>query len=176
MLLQQLLETLAELWDDIPLIIRYVLENHSSVFQPLPRLPPHRELDHVIELFLGSASINVRPYRYPQFQKDKIEKLVDEMLTVGIIQPSSSAFSSLILLVKNNVGSWRFCIDYRALNKVTVPYKFPIPLVDELLDELFEVVIFSKIDLKSGYHQIRLKNDDVHKSAFALMRDITNSS
>lgn len=153
-------------WDDILEIIRSVLTQHASVFQPLPCLPSAREGDHSIELISGTALVNVCPYRYPQFQKNEIEKLVEEMLAAGIIQPNNSAFSRPGLLVKKKDGSWRFCLDYRALNKVTIPDKFLIPMVDELLDELHEVVIFSKIDLKSGYHQICLKKEIVPKSAF----------
>lgn len=88
------------LWDDNAYEIQSVLQAHSSVFQPLSGLPPKRELDHAIELFPGTTLVNVRPYRYPQFQKDEIEKLVEEMLAAGIILPSSSAFSSPVLLVK----------------------------------------------------------------------------
>lgn len=141
------------------------VSNHQHIFEWPNEIPPRRNVEHAIKLKKGAGPVSVRPYLYSQAQKAEIERLVQDMLGVGIIQPSNTPFSSPVLLVKKD-GSWRFCMDYWALNKVTIPNKYLISVIKELLDELHGSQVLFKLDLKSGYHQIRVKEDDVAKTAF----------
>ena len=129
-----------------------LISKYSSLFHPHTNLPPSRPTDHSITLLPNATLVNAKPYKYPYYQKQEIEDQVAAMLAKGFIQPSSSPFSLLVLLVKKKDGTWRFCVDYRALNAITVRDRFPIPTVDELLDELGGACWFSKLDLMQGYH------------------------
>jgi len=117
-------------------------------------------------LIPGSVPRNIRPYNYPYAQKSEIERMVVEMLEANKIQPIQSSFSPPIVLVQKKDGSCHMCPDKRELNKLTIKDKFPIPIIDELLDELRGEIYFTKLDLHLGYHQIRMKTEDIPKMAF----------
>jgi hypothetical protein len=146
--------------------VAVILEEFAMVFEPPSSLPPERSCDHVIPLVAGAKPVQIRQYRYPPALKNEIEKQVADMLSKGIIQPSFSAFASPVLLVRKKDGTWRFCVDYRYLNALTLKSKFPIPVFDELMDELANAKWFSCLDLNSGYHQIRVKKGEEFKTAF----------
>lgn len=151
---------------NIPTAVTKILHKYPQIFQDPHGLPPSRPHDHRIPLLPNTPPINVKPYRYPHSQKEAMTTIINDMLRQGTIVPSTSPFSSPVLLVRKKDGTWRFCVDYRALNAVTIKDRFPIPTIDELLDELGEATIFTKIDLRSGYHQIRVASEDTHKTAF----------
>ncbi|MCO5563769.1 hypothetical protein L7F22_017416 [Adiantum nelumboides] len=130
-------------------------------------LPPKRgDDDHAIELIPGSSPPNKPPYRVSQAQQEEIMRQVNELVEKGMVRPSSSPFCSPVLLVHKKDGTYRMCVNYRALNKITIKNRFPVPRIEDLFDKLQGSTYFSRIDLKSGYHQIRIVNEDILKTAF----------
>ncbi|XP_019414654.1 PREDICTED: uncharacterized protein LOC109326422 [Lupinus angustifolius] len=147
--------------------IECIIHKYADVFVAPTQLPPERpKHDHKIPLMHSMDHVNKRPYRYAKEPNDIIDKLIQEMLKSWVIQNSTSPYVSPVVLVGKKDGTWRLCVDYRDLNKGTVKDRFPIPLVDDLMDELHGSSIFSKIDLRAGYHQVRMSSPDIHKTAF----------
>jgi hypothetical protein len=143
-----------------------LVDKVKDLFAEPQSIPSRRAIDHQIPLIHGAQPVNVHPYHYSPRQKDEIEKQVNEMLQLGIIELNSSPFASSVLLVKKKDRSWCFCVDYRALNALIVKNKLPLPVVEELLDELAGGRWFTKLDLRLGYHQIHMAARDEYKMAF----------
>ena len=158
---------------EIPAKLQPLMEKFDSIPD---QLPPSCDIEHHITLREGADPVKVRPYRYAHYQKEEIERQVHAMINTGIIQPSSSPFSSMVLLVKKKDGSWRFCTDYRALIAVMIKYRFPIPTVDDMLVEQHGATVFTKLDLTASYHQVRVHPDDVHKTAFRTHNGTTTNT
>lgn len=129
------------------------MKNFHGVFDIPTALPPSRIVNHEIPLQPEAKPFKSKPYRYPHSQKTEIENQVQEMLSSGIIKTSNSPYTSPVILVEKKDNSWRFYVNYRHLNNITIKNKFPIPNIDELLNELHGAKVFSKLDLWSGYHQ-----------------------
>jgi hypothetical protein len=143
-----------------------LLQEFVDVSATSTGMPPPRHHNHQIHLLPSSPPVEVRPYRYPQLVKDDLERQCCNMLQQRIIHPSSSTFSSHVHPVKNHDSSWRFYVDYRVLNACIVCDMFPIPVVDELLDELCGARYFTKLDLRGSYHQVRMHEADIAKTMF----------
>jgi hypothetical protein len=144
-----------------------VLRDHEDVFRELPSgLPPDRSAGHTIRVPPDIAPPFRKMYRQTQPERLEVERQVADLLSKGFIEPSSSPYGAPVLFVQKKDGTLRMCIDYRALNKLTVRDRFPLPRIDDLLDQLAECRVFSSLDLQSGYHQIRIAPEDVEKTAF----------
>ena len=148
--------------EDVPIVCEY-----PDVFpEELHGLPPDREIEFNIELIPGTQPISIPPYRMAPAELKELKGQLQDLLDKGFIRHSCSPWGAPVLFVKKKDGSFRLCIDYRQLNKVTVKNKYPLPRIDDLFDQLQGSQCFSKIDLRSGYHQLKIKSEDISKTAF----------
>ena len=148
--------------EDVP-----VVRDFLDVFlDDIPGLPPERELDFPINLVLGIAPISLPPYRMTPAELKELKTKLQELVDRGFIRPSISPWGAPVLFVKKKDDAWRLCIDYRQLNKVTIRNKYPLPRIDDLFDQLQGARVFSKIDMWSRYHQLRIRESDIPKTAF----------
>ncbi|KAL5838964.1 hypothetical protein ACOSQ4_011572 [Xanthoceras sorbifolium] len=145
----------------------YVVDEYPDVFpEELPGLPPSREIEFCINLVPGAQPISTTPYRMAPAELVELRKQLGELLEKGFIRESTSPWGAPVLFAKKADGSLRLCVDYRKLNQVTVKNKYPLPRIDELFDQLGGSKFFSKIDLRSGYHQLKVRAEDIPKTAF----------
>jgi hypothetical protein len=131
-------------------------------------MPPERELEFTIDLKPGAEPTARTPYQMstPELQELKIQ--LKELLDLGLIRPSVSPWGAPVIFIRKKDGSWRIFIDYHQLNKATIKNQYPLPRIDDLFDQMKGEMVFSKIDFQSGYHQLRIKEDDVPKTTFKM--------
>jgi hypothetical protein len=146
-----------------------VVRDFPDVFpEELLGMPPDREVEFVIDLLPGTAPISKRPYMMSVEELKELKKQLTELHEAGYIRPSSSPWGALVLFVQKKDGSQRMCVDdYRLLNDVTIKNKYPLPHIEDLFDQMRGVRVFSKIDLKSGYHQMKIRPSDIPKTDFS---------
>jgi hypothetical protein len=148
-----------------------VIKEFKDVFQEVPRLPPKRDIDFSINLMPGATPVSKAPYRMSTLELKELQLQLEELLKKGYLCPSVSPWGALVLFMKRKDGTLRLCIDFRQLNKVTVKNKYPLPRIDDLFDQLKDVKIFSKIDLRFGYHQVRINVEEINKTTFRTRYD-----
>jgi hypothetical protein len=149
---------------DIPVVCEF-----PDVFpEDLPGLPPERDVEFMIELKPGTTPISRRSYRMPPNELAEIKTQLQDLVEKGFIRPSSSPWGCLAIFVKKKDQTLRMCVDYRPLNEVTIKNKYPLSRIDILFNQLTGARVFSKIDLRSGYHQIRIRPEDIPKTAFTM--------
>ena len=151
---------------DIPTVCDYP----DAFPKELPRLPPQREIEFTIDVVPGTTPPSITPYRMALVELKELKLQLQELLEKGFIRPSVSPWEAPMLFVRKKDGTLRLCVDYRQLNKMTVKKKYPLPRIDDLFDQLKGASFFSKIDLRSRYHQLRIKGVDVHKTTFAAYK------
>jgi len=149
---------------EIPIVQEFLGES-----QEVPGLPPNREIEFMKELVPSTAPISKALYCMVLAELAELKTQLQELLDKGLIRPNVSLWGALVLFVKKKDGSLRLCMNYRELNRVTVKNKYPLPQIDDLFDQFIGVAVFSKIDLRSGYRQLRIKKEDVPKTAFRMM-------
>lgn len=153
---------------EIPQEVQKLLDNFKSIIsdgQPAT-LPPPRAINHQIDFIPGASLLNKAAYKMTPEQNKEVARQIQELLDQGLIRKSISPCAVATMLAPKKGGTWRLCTDSRAINKITIRYRFPIPKIEDLMDCLGGARYFSKIDLKSGYHQIRIKEGDEWKTAF----------
>jgi hypothetical protein len=146
-----------------------VVNEFPNVFpKELPGMPPDRDIEFVIELKPGTTLIYKTPFKMTTLELAELKELMKELLEKEFIRPSSSPWGAPVIFVLKKDGTQRLCVDYRALNEVTVKNKYPLPRIDDLFNQLHGTCVFSKIDLRSGYHQLKVRECDILKIAFVL--------